>query len=100
MLEYFKRLLCDELHGAKEYVELALEFKATYPEWAKTFLAMSATELEHASNIYKMAETSYKETTTPYKEVPENLWNTWDEMVKKYAKCSAKVKYMHEMYNK
>jgi len=100
MLEYFKELLWDELHGAKEYIKLALEFKATYPEWAKMFLDMSATELNHATNIYKMAEQSYKETITPYKEVPKNLWDTWDEMNTKYSECSAKVRYMHEMYNK
>lgn len=100
MLEYFKKLLCEELDGAEEYVKLALEFKSTYPEWSKIFLDMSANELNHATNIYKMADKSYNETITPYKEVPQTLYNTWDCMVEKYADCSSKIKIMHEMYNK
>ncbi len=100
MLEYFKTLLWEELDGAKDYVKLALEFKATYPQWSKMFLDMSAAELTHASNIYKMAEQSYKETVTAYKEPPEWLKNMWECIVDKYASCSAKVKYMHEMYTK
>ena len=100
MLEYFKTLLCDELHGAEEYIKLALEFKATYPEWAKTFVNMSATELEHATNIYKMAEMSYKETADAYSEPPEFLHEMWEYIVDKYTKKTAKVKYMHEAFNR
>lgn len=100
MLEYFKKLLCDELHGAEEYVKNALEFKSTYPEWSKTFISMSAMELEHASNIYKMAEASYKETAESYNDPPEYLHEMWECIVKKYADKTAKVKYMHEAYNK
>lgn len=100
MLEYFKELLCDELHGAKEYIKLALEFKATYPSWGNTFVDMSAMELEHATNIYKMAESSYKETIAAYNEPPKYLKDLWDCMVEMYTEKSAKVRYMHEMYNK
>lgn len=100
MLEYFKKLMWEELDGAKEYIKLALEFKATYPEWGKMFLDMSAAELNHATNIYKMAEKSYHETAGAYKEVPEYVKDMWECIVDKYASCSAKVKYMHEMYNK
>ena len=100
MLEYFKKLLWEELDGAKEYIKLALEFKSTYPEWAKMFLDMSANELTHATNIYKMADKSYHETITAYKEPPEYLKEMWECIVDKYSSCSAKVKYMHEMYTK
>lgn len=100
MLEYFKKLMCEELDGAKEYIKLALEFKATYPEWAKMFFDMSANELTHATHIYKMAEMSHKETIQAYKDSPEYISDMWECIVDKYAKCSAKIKYMHEMYNK
>lgn len=100
MLEYFKKLLCDELEGAEEYIKNALEFKATYPEWSKTFVTMSATELDHATNIYKMAEASYDETVRAYSEPPKHLHEMWECIVDKYTTKSAKVKYMHDMYNK
>ncbi|MBR4377273.1 MAG: hypothetical protein IKP50_00075 [Bacilli bacterium] len=100
MLEYFKKLMWEELDGAKEYIKLALEFKATYPEWGKMFVDMSTAELNHATNIYKMAEMSYTETKGAYKEVPEWIDEMWKCIVDKYAHCSAKIKYMHEMYNK
>ena len=100
MLEYFKKLLCDELDGAKEYVKLALEFKSTYPEWAKMFLDMSAMELSHAANIYRMSSESYNSTVKAYNEPPKWIEDMWEHMVDMYAEKTSKVKYMHEMYSK
>lgn len=64
------------------------------------FVDMSAAELGHATNIYKMAEQSYKETKSAYNEVPKWIEDMWDCIVDKYTTCSAKVRYMHDMYNK
>ena len=100
MLEYFRDKLKDELCGAKDYVKMALESKTTHPAWAKMYLDMSAAELNHATNLYKMSDEYYREVISSYKEVPEYIKNVWDEIVSMYAEKSAKVKYMHEMYNK
>lgn len=52
--KYFKKQIEEELDGADEYSQLALKYKATNPEWSRTFLDMSNVELGHAENLYSM----------------------------------------------
>jgi hypothetical protein len=99
-LAYFKESLCDELDGAEEYVMNALEIKPMSPSMAKTFLEMSATELTHATNLYKMAEEYYSNLEKAYTNVPDHFKEIRNFIVEKYTKRYAEIKYMHELYNK
>ena len=98
--EYFKNNISDELDGATCYVKRAIEIKAMSPDWAKMFLDMSAAELGHATKLWKMFEQYHKILEEKYKTVPECIEKLYDEAAEEYAERSAKVKYMHEMYNK
>ncbi len=98
--QYFKNNISDELDGATCYVKRAIEIKAMSPDWAKMFLDMSATELDHATKLWKMFEQYYKIVADKYKTVPEYIEELYNEASEEYAERSAKVKYMHEMYNK
>lgn len=100
MLEYFKDKLNEELCGAKEYVKLALEFKATNPNWSKMLIDMSSAELNHATNLYKMAEESYTSTKSVYNETPKYIKEIWDCIATMYLEKTAKVKFMQETYAK
>lgn len=98
--QYFKNNISDELDGATCYVKRAIEIKGMSPDWAKMFLDMSATELDHATKLWKMFEQYYKIIVDNYKTVPDYIEELHEEAAKEYAERSAKVKYMHEMYNK
>lgn len=98
--QYFKNNISDELDGATCYVKRAIEIKAMSPDWAKMFLDMSAAELDHATKLWKMFEQYYKIVADKYKTVPEYIEELYREASEEYAERSAKVKYMHEMYNK
>lgn len=99
-LEYFKEQIEDELHGAKCYAKNAIEIKAMSPNWANKFLEMSATELNHATNLYNMAQEYHKKISESFNEVPKYIDDTWKYIADIYADKSAKVKYIHDMYNK
>lgn len=96
--EYFEDKICDELKGAKCYALEALELKSTHPQWAKTLLDMSGTELAHAANLYKMYEEYYSAMISGYSSVPAKFQKQHDELAQAYMDKSANVKYMHEMY--
>lgn len=98
--QYFKNNISDELDGATCYVKRAIEIKAMSPDWAKMFLDMSATELDHATKLWKMFEQYYKIVAEKYKTVPEYIEELYKEASEEYTERSAKVKYMHEMYSK
>ena len=100
-LEFFKDHICEELHSAKEYIKLAIEKRSTNPDWAKMLVNMSAEELSHATNFYKMFEEYYTEVTKAYgANVPEYLSEMSDEITDIYTEKASKVKYLHEMYVK
>ena len=52
--QYFKDNISDELDGATCYIKRAIEIKGMSPDWAKMFVDMSATELDHAAKLWKM----------------------------------------------
>lgn len=99
-IEYFKCQIHDELHGAKCYIKLAMLTKTSNPMWSKAFVDMSATELGHATQLYKMFEDYYDSLKTSYKDVPEWIEECRDKIVDMYTEKFAKVKLMHEAYNK
>lgn len=97
---YLKDQICDELHGAKDYIKHAFEIRPMAPTWAKSLVAMSATELEHATMLYKMFEEYHAKLVETYGEdkMPEYLEELIEEIVDLYTEKSAKVKYLHDMY--
>jgi hypothetical protein len=99
-VQYFKYQIYDELNGAKDYIEKAIEIRAMNPTWAKTLADMSATELSHATHLYEMFEQYYKKLSEEYKEMPDYIQETKDCIVAMYVEKTAKVKYMHEMFSK
>ena len=100
MLEYFRDQIMDELHGAKNYIKLAMQSKGTHPAWAKMFVEMSSAELGHAANLYKMFNEETDALKRAYTVIPEELSDIIEYVTDEYTKCYAQVKYMHEAYNK
>ena len=97
-LQYFKDRIEDELCGSKEYVKRAIEIKPMSPAWGKTLLAMSATELEHAKSLYGMFQEYYKKITETYETIPKYVAKGKKRIDEMFVECSAKIKYMHSMY--
>ena len=98
--EYFKNQICDELCGAKDYIKKAIELKPMNATWSKTLMEMSAAELSHATNLYKMFIEYYDIMAKKYEEVPDYLQDIRSDIIDCYAEKSALVKTLHEMYSK
>lgn len=101
-LEYFYNQICEELHGAKDYIVNAMEIRAMDQNWASTLVGMSATELTHADNLFKMFEQYYNILSKSYGpgKVPDYVEDMRDKITECYMTKSAKIKYMHETYKK
>ena len=99
-LYFFKDKIIDELEGAECYAKTALEFKAMSTSFAKSFLDMSATELQHAQTLYHLFDDYYKTISKPYEELPQEWIDVKDAIIEAYGDMSVKIKAMHELYNK
>lgn len=97
---YLKEHLCDELDGAKEYIQRAIEIKAMDQTWGKMLYEMSVQELSHASNFYKMIQEYYNKVTSVYREPPEYMEECMDEATEMYTTKYADVKRMQDLYSR
>ena len=98
--EYFEDHIYEELDGACDYIKKAIELKAMDPVMSKTFVDMSAAELNHATQLHKMFGEYYAKVTGPYKETPGYLAETKSRIEEVFPEKSAKILLMHEMYKK
>lgn len=62
-MNYFKEHIKEELDGARDYIEKAVEAKINHPAWVHIFVSMADTEAEHAGNLMKMLETCIRSKT-------------------------------------
>ena len=100
----FRAEICDELEGACNYIKRAIAIRMSYPAWAKRYAEMSAAELEHASNLYKMFEEYFENVIKDFSENQRAampwLSEARNEIVEMYTDKYHKVKTMHELFNK
>ena len=99
-MKFYKEHLEDELDGAIQYIKWAIELKGSKSQWSKTFAEMSSAEVKHAEAIYKMYEEHYESIASAYKTIPRYVEDIHDCIEDMYDERMAKIKEMHEMYNK
>lgn len=95
---YFDKQIPDELNGAKDYIKRAIEIRPMHSAWAKELAEMSSNELEHATNLYKMYQEYYGKMAESYATVPEYIEESYTKITEEFTKCSAEIKYLHDMY--
>lgn len=91
---YYNNQIRDELDGACDYIQRAIDCKDTNSDRASTFAKMSEMELDHASKLLDMFKEDYnKEDTSDsiYPQIKQLLLNM-------YAESYAKVIHMQELY--
>lgn len=90
--------IAEELNGAKEYIETALEYKvmgntARYTKYKE----MSVQELGHASNLHEMAVQDIEQLKTVYPDVPQRMMDKWNHAHKDFIEKTAWIKQMQSM---
>ena len=92
MLEYLHKHILEELEGAVDYWEKALEHKGT--EWGCKFRMMAEMELEHANAMLKMMNATEKPksvTDAAYAEMQKDV-------LKAYADSMGKIEPLKKLY--
>lgn len=102
MLEYLKNHIIEELDGAVEYWEKALELKGT--EEGYWFKQMADMELEHANCLNQMFHKADKKEENASKisttTVVKPINNMYKEILDAYTESMNKIQAMKKMYYK
>ena len=94
MHEYLKNQIKDEIKGAIDYLEKAIEFKSKSPDIAAKFFRMSEMELEHANCLTKMFNSIDKPANmddAAYSEMQKSVIND-------YVTSMGKIENMKKLY--
>lgn len=92
MLKYLKEHIIEEIDGAIDYMEKALEYKGT--THGCTFRAMSEMELEHANKLTHM----FKSQEKPEDMTDADYANCQKEVLDKYVNSMATIEAMKKLY--
>lgn len=94
MHEYLKNHIREEIDGAIDYLEKAIELKKTHPDWAAKFMKMSDMEVEHANCMTKMFASEEKP-----KDIESSLFSAMQkEIIDIYANSMNKIEGMKTLY--
>ena len=100
-INYFKEHIHEELKGAREYIDNAIEAKIGHPAWIRIFAQMADMEIEHASHLMRMLETcirskSDKAATSidPAVTAPANPETVYKDLMKAYGETMTYVTNM------
>ena len=88
----------DELRDAKEYAEMANEYRDSYPELSRTLYTISLQEVDHMNFLHNEVTkiiAKYRETNG---EPPADMLAVYDYLHKEQIDMTLEVKLLQNMY--
>ena len=90
--------IAEELDGAKNYIEIALEYKASGDSYRyNKYKEMSIQELGHASILHEFAVQDIAKLKEVYPDIPQKMMDTWQHAHTEFVEKSAWIKQMQTM---
>ena len=90
--------IADELDGAKDYMEKALEYKASGNTGRYNgYKDMSVAELGHAMRLHEYAVQDIEQLKTVYPTIPVDMQDKWDHAHAEFVEKTAWIKQMQAM---
>ena len=90
--------IAEELEGAKNYIETALDYKvAGDMNRYNKFKEMSVQELGHAMALHEFAAQDIQKLQSVYPEIPQGMMDKWEHSHKEYVEKAAWIKQMQAM---
>ena len=88
----------EEIHDAKDYVSMALEYKEEWPELSRTLYNLSTQEMEHMNLLHNEVASIIKKYRETKGEPPVEMMAVYDYLHKEQIEKAAEVKTLQNMY--
>ena len=90
--------IADELHGAKSYMETAVEDKAMgNGDRYNKYKEMSIQELNHAINLHEIAVQDIEQLKSVYPDIPQKMMDAWEKSHVDFVEKAAWIRQMQAM---
>ncbi|MBR4442554.1 MAG: hypothetical protein IKS52_04710 [Clostridia bacterium] len=90
--------ISDEIHDAKSYAQMALEYKDEHPDLARTLYGISLEESEHMGKLHDAVVEIIKEYRKTKGDPPANMLAVYDYLHKQQIDAAAEAKRFQDMY--
>ena len=94
MHQYLSSHIHEEIEGAIDYLQKAIELKSKAPDWAAKFYKMSEMEVEHANCMTKM----FNSVDKPDDISDESFSAMQKNIIDTYAQSMSKIEHMKKLY--
>ena len=98
IIEKLSDKIAEEIHDAKCYVKMALEYKDKYSDVARTLYTISTQEMEHMSMLHSAVADIIAKYRDEHGEPPEAMKAVYDYLHKKQIESAAEVKSLQAMF--
>ena len=98
IIETLSDKIVEEIHDAKEYARMALEYRDEYPELAQTLYDLSTEEMGHMSRLHTAAANIIEQYRKEKGEQPAAMMAVYDYLHKKQIAHAAEVKNLQAMF--
>jgi ferritin len=88
----------EEISDAKEYAELACQYKDEYPQLAKTLYDLSNEEMRHMEMLHLEVTALIKKHREEHGEPPPAMMAVYEYLHKKAIEKTTKVKLIQAQY--
>lgn len=97
-IKHYAESIDEELDGAKEYIETALEYKVRGDaQRYNRYKEMSSQELTHANSLHEFAVQDIDELKRVIPDVPQEMLDKWEHAHKEFVEKAAWIRQMHTM---
>lgn len=90
--------ISEELEDAKEYAELAIEYKDEYPELSRDLYNLSLQEMDHKTVLHNKVTEIIKKYRETKGEPPADMLAVYEYLHKRHIEKALEVKTLQAMY--
>ena len=88
----------EEIHDAKSYAKMAIEYKDEWPELSRTLYNLSTQEMEHMNLLHNEVAAIIKKYRETKGDPPVEMMAVYDYLHKEQIDQAAEVKTLQNMY--
>ena len=88
----------EEIHDAKSYANMALEYKDEWPELSRTLYNISTQEMEHMNLLHNEVAAIIKKYRETKGDPPVEMMAVYDYLHKEQIEKAAEVRTLQNMY--
>ena len=98
LIEKLSDKISEEIHDAKCYVKMAMEYRDEYPDMARTLYGISLEEMDHMNRLHNVVVDIIEKYRKTNGEPPAAMMAVYEYLHKKQIDNAAEVKTLQAMY--